>query len=158
MREQPRNLLPQFRRYLLIGGFNTIFGYCLFALLNWAFSGLGTYNYMYASVLSTLISISLAFLLYKWLVFRTKGNYLVEWVRFFGVYGASLLFTFSGLPILVTILRRNLQKPEHAPYIANAILTVIIVLFSFFGHKRISFRPSKTPSDSDSSAKTPSRL
>ena len=143
--------LPQFVRYLLVGGFNTLFGYVLFAVINWLFTGLGSYSYMYAAVLSTFIAISVAFLGYKWFVFRTKGNYLIEWIRCFGVYGASSLIGLGGLAILVPILRRHMHKPELAPYLAAAMLTGITVVFSFFGHKNVSFRqgPATTKSTED---------
>ena len=130
----------QFLRYILVGGFNTAFGYGLFALLNWSTTRLGSYNYMYASVLASLMSITLAFLGYKWFVFRTRGNYLIEWMRCLGVYGSSVLITLAGMPILVPLLRHNLQRPAQAPYIAGAVMTVIVMLFSFLGHKNISFR------------------
>ncbi|MGA9586539.1 MAG: GtrA family protein [Terracidiphilus sp.] len=132
--------LSRFIRYLLVGGFNTVFGYSLFALLAWSFRGLGSFSYMYAAVLSNLIAITVAFLGYKWFVFRTRGNYLIEWVRCVGVYGSSMAIGLVGLPILVPILRSHLQHSERAPYIAAAILTVITVIFSFLGHKNISFR------------------
>jgi hypothetical protein len=38
-------------------------------------------------------------------------------------------------------------KPEQAPYIAAAILSVVTVVLSFFGHKTISFR--QTPGRRD---------
>jgi putative flippase GtrA len=138
-------------RYLLVGGFNTAFGYSLFALLNWLFAGLGSFSYMYAAVLANLIAITVAFLGYKWFVFRTRGNYLTEWVRCVGVYGSSMAIGLVGLPILVPVLRAHFQHPERAPYIAAAVLTVITIAFSFFGHKGFSFRQrfvkggSKTP-------------
>jgi putative flippase GtrA len=130
----------QFIRYLLVGGFNTVFGYSLFALLNWSFTGLGSYSYMYAAVLSNLVAITVAFLGYKWFVFRTRGNYLIEWVRCVGVYSSSMAIGLVGLPILVPIVRGHLQHPAGAPYVAAAILSVITVIFSFLGHKNISFR------------------
>ncbi len=136
--------LPQFVRYVLVGGFNTVFGYGLFALLNWSFTELGSYSYMYAAVLANFIAISIAFLGYKWFVFRTRGNYLREWIRCFGVYGSSALIGLAGLPILVPILRRTLGKPELASYIAAALMTVVTVVFSFVGHKNISFRQKLT--------------
>jgi putative flippase GtrA len=148
--------VQEFTRYILVGGFNTVFGYGLFALLNWLFSGLGAYNYMYAAILAYPIAISVAFLGYKWFVFRTRGNYLVEYIRCFAVYGSSALINLVGLPILVPILRRSMHKPEPAPYIAAAILTVVTVVFSFLGHKNISFRPSREDVDADSNSKTPS--
>jgi putative flippase GtrA len=132
--------VEQFVRYIVVGGFNAVFGYGLYALLTWSFRGLGSYNYMYAAVLGNVIAISVAFLGYKWFVFRTRGNYLVEWIRCFGVYGGSTLIGLAGLPILVRILRHTLQKPEQAPYIAGAMLMIVTVLFSFLGHKNFSFR------------------
>ncbi len=127
-------------RYLVVGGFNTIFGYGMFAVLNWLFTGHGSYSYLLASFLASLIAITIAFLGYKWFVFKTRGNYFVEWIRCVGVYGTTMLIGLAGLPVLVPILRRHLHQPERASYIAAAIMTVITVLFSFFAHKNISFR------------------
>lgn len=130
----------QFVKYVAVGGFNTAFGYGVFALLNWLLTGLGSYSYMYAAVPATLIAVTVAFLAYKWFVFQTRGNYLIEWVRCIGVYGSSMVITLVGLPILVPILRAHLANPNEAPYIGMAIMTVVTVIFSFFGHKNISFR------------------
>jgi putative flippase GtrA len=138
--KQPHIPLPEFVRYVLVGGFNTVFGYGVFALLNWLFTGLSSYSYMYAALLANLITVTVAFLGYKWIVFRTRGNYLVEWIRCVGVYSGSIFIGLAGLPILVSLLRRYLNKPVQAPYIAAALLMVITVIFSFFGHKTISFR------------------
>ena len=135
--------LPQFARYLLVGGFNTLFGYGMFALLTWIFRCLGTYAYMLAAVISNVLAISVAFLGYKWFVFRTHGNYLVEWLRCFVVYGGNALIGLAALPILVAILRRALYKPDQAPYLAGAILTATAIIVSFFGHKKFSFRPKR---------------
>jgi putative flippase GtrA len=128
-------------RYLLVGGFNTVFGYGLFALLNWAFTGMGSYSYMYAAILANPIAITVAFLGYKWFVFRTSGNYLIEWIRCLGVYSSTMLVSLVGLPVLVPILRTMLGSPIRAPYFAAAIMTCVTVLIGFWGHKRISFRP-----------------
>ena len=131
----------QFIRYLLVGGFNTIFGYGLFALLNWLFTDrLGPYSYMYACLLASPISITVAFLGYKWFVFRTNGNYVVEWFRCLGVYGSSTIIGLAGMPILVPILRAHLSEPEQASYLAGALLTAVTVVFSFIGHKNVSFK------------------
>lgn len=128
-------------RYLLVGGFNTIFGYGLFAFLNWLFTGrLGTYSYMYASFLSSIISITAAFLGYKWFVFRTHGNYLAEWIRCVGVYGTSTLLGLAAMPLLVSILQQLMTRRALASYVAGAILTCMTIVFGFFGHKNVSFR------------------
>ena len=127
-------------RYVLVGGFNTAFGFSVFALLNWLFRGLGSFAYMYAWALANILAISAAFLAYKWFVFRTRGNYLIEWLRCFSVYGSGMLFGAVALPITVTILRRMMHRPELAPYLAGALLTVVTIILSFLGHRHFSFR------------------
>lgn len=135
-----RKTLSQFVRYVLVGGFNTLFGYGVFALLTWLFRGLGRFSYMYAAVLTNVVAITVAFLGYKWFVFRTKGNYLAEWIRCFGVYGGNALLGLAALPILTELLRHHLARPETAPYLGAALLTVLGVAVSFVGHKKITFR------------------
>lgn len=150
MKPNSHKSLGQLVRYIVVGGFNAVFGYGLFALLTWSFRGLGPYSYMYAAVLGNFVAISMAFLGYKWFVFRTRGNYLIEWIRCFGVYGSSALVGLAGLPILVPILRHVLHRPERAPYIAGALLMIVTVLFSFFGHKHVSFRQKHFEEDPES--------
>lgn len=130
----------QFIRYLLVGGFNTLFGFCVFALLNWLFRNFGSFAYMYAWLLANVIAITAAFLAYKWFVFKTRGNYLIEWLRCFGVYGSGLLFGAVALPITVTVLRRVMQRADLAPFVGAALLTSVTVILSFLGHSKFSFR------------------
>ena len=105
---------------------------------------------------ANFIAISVAFLGYKWFVFRTRGNYLIEWIRCFGVYGTSALIGLAGLPILVPILRHVLHRPEQAPYIAGALLMIVTVVFSFLGHKNFSFRQKHVEEDVKSNSEIPS--
>jgi putative flippase GtrA len=156
MKPHSHKSVDQFVRYIAVGGFNTVFGYGLFALLTWSFRGLGSFNYMYAAVLANVIAISVAFLGYKWFVFRTRGNYLIEWIRCFGVYGSSALIGLAALPVLVPILRHVLRGPEQAPYIAGATLMIVTVLFSFLGHKNFSFRQKHVEEDEKSHSEIPS--
>jgi len=138
----------EFFRYLLVGGFNTVFGYGLFALLNWLLRRVPA-GYLLATLLSSLIAITVAFLGYKWFVFRTKGHYLREWLRCVGVYGTSMVLNLAGMAVLVPLLRRHMQRPQAASYLAAALMLVVTVIFSFIGHKTISFR--QTLADSDGS-------
>jgi putative flippase GtrA len=137
--EKTHRTVWQFARFLLVGGFNTVFGYGLFALLNWVLTRV-PYGYLLATLFSNLIAITVAFLGYKWFVFRTKGNYLREWVRCVGVYGTSMVIGLIGMAILVPILRRHMARPQAASYLAAALLLVVTVCFSFFGHRNVSFR------------------
>ncbi len=84
----------------------------------------------------------MAFLGYKWFVFRTRGQYLREWLRCLSVYGTSMVFALIMLPPLTLALRHWFGRSQMASNVAAAILTVITVFVSYFGHKHFSFRRS----------------
>ena len=118
----------QFGRYLLVGAWNTLFGYGSYAFFTAILSPMIPYSYIFASVISSLLNISVSYLGYKWFVFKTKGNYLQEWIRCVAVYSGGILFTVVTLPVLVTLIRRNTRFFTQAPYIAGAILTAFMVV------------------------------
>ena len=134
----------QFGRYLVVGVWNTAFGYATFVFFTAILDRFVPQSYMLASVISSFINISVSFLGYKWFVFKTKGNYLREWMRCVGVYGGNTLFGLAVLPLLVYGIRHQFHLQRQAPYIAGALLTVLTVVVSFFGHKHFSFKPSAT--------------
>ncbi|MGD0227387.1 MAG: GtrA family protein [Terriglobia bacterium] len=136
----------QFGRYLLVGAWNTLFGYSTFAALTALLKPYIPQSYILAAVLSSVLNISVAFLGYKWFVFRTKGNYLREWVRCLAVYGSSMVVGIGALPIVVWVIRLTSRFDRQAPYLAGALVTVFGVIYNFLGHKEFSFRPvSKVP-------------
>jgi putative flippase GtrA len=126
-------------RYLAVGACNTAFGYGCFALFTLLLTPIFSYGYVLASLVANVFSITFAFLGYKWFVFKTKGNYLKEWIRCVGVYAGSMVFSVAALPIVVGIIRRQTNYNRSAPYIAGAIVLVFSFIFSFFGHRHISF-------------------
>ena len=136
-----RHLPPaQFGRYLLVGAWNTVFGYGSYAFFTAILSPMIPHSYIAACVISSLLNISVSFLGYKWFVFKTKGNYLREWIRCVGVYSGGILFCALALPVLVLIIRRSTRYDAQAPYIAGALLTAFMVVYSFVGNKKFSFR------------------
>jgi putative flippase GtrA len=133
----------QFLRYLLVGGWNTVFGYgCFFLANRWLATVMTAYSYLVASLLSSLVAITVAFLGYKWFVFRTRGNYLREWLRTLAVYSGSILISTLALAPLVGLIRHTTRYQTQAPYIAGAILAAFNVFSSFLGHRHFSFRKS----------------
>jgi len=136
-----RHIPPgQFAIYLLVGAWNTLFGYGTFAFFTAILSPLIPHSYIVASLISSPLNITISYLGYKWFVFKTKGNYLREWIRCIGVYSGGILFGVLALPALVMVIQRNTQFVVEAPYIAGALLTAFMVVLSFFGHKKFSFR------------------
>jgi putative flippase GtrA len=171
------NLFPagQFVRYIGVGIFNTVFGYLTFAVVLTLLNVLLPAHLLYltvilASILSTPLNITVAYFGYKFLVFRTKGNYLGEWLKCFAVYGTGMI---PGL-IALSALTRFLQSTIHAHaaslhvflsaaerhlsgrplvflqhiatgkamagYIAGALVIGLSTIYSFVGHKKVTFR------------------
>lgn len=133
----------QFGSYLVVGAFNTLFGYASYAALTAVLAPRIPASYLPATLISSPINITVAFLGYKWFVFRTKGNYLKEWARCFAVYFSGILGGLVLLPIVVTALRYGLGMRKSAPYVAGALITVFGVMYNFLGHKKFSFRRSR---------------
>jgi putative flippase GtrA len=138
----------QFLRYLIVGGWNTLFSYASFAVLTALLTPLIPKAYIVASALASLINITVSYLGYKWFVFKTRGNYVREWLRAVAVYSTAILISIATLPVLVFLIRRLSHLDKSAPYLAGALLTAFSVIYSFLGHKRFSFgiegNPQKT--------------
>jgi len=135
----------QFFRYLLVGIWNTGFGYGLFALFTYLLSRRWPqYGYIPASLFSSVFSITVAFFGYKLFVFKTKGNYLKEWLRCVAVYGSSIAIGLAILPCAVFLIRHATVLDEKAPYLAAALMTGFSTIYNFLGHKKFSFRAPET--------------
>lgn len=130
----------QLGRYLLVGIWNTLFAYGSYALLTALLARYIPASYLLASLLSSVLNITVSFLGYKWFVFKTKGNYLKEWTRCLLVYSTSIIFGLAALPPIVWAVSYLSNNPASAPYVAGAILLGINLIISFLGHKKFSFR------------------
>jgi len=130
----------QFFSYLVVGGFNTLFGFGVYALLTAVLQKRFPHGYIVANLLASFISITFSYLGYKWFVFKTKGNYLREWLRAVAVYSSAILIGTALLPVFVFCIRRTSGFDHAAPYLAGALLTGFTAVYSFLGHKNFSFR------------------
>jgi putative flippase GtrA len=136
-----RHIPPgQLGRYLLIGGWNTVFGYATYSALTALLTPRVRYAYVVASILGSLLNITVAFLGYKWFVFKTQGNYFREWIRCVAVYSGGIVVGTAALPFVVMFIRRASRFDAGAPYIAGAILMGLATIYNFIGHKNFSFR------------------
>ena len=117
--------------YLVIGGWNTVFGYGVWAVLQYL---LGDHvHYLVVVVLSWPIAVLNAYLGYRIVVFQSDGSMLRELPRFSLVYVATLLVNLALLPLALSTLPLNI-------YVIQALFTACVVVASFLAHKYFSFR------------------
>jgi putative flippase GtrA len=134
----------QFFRYILVGIWNTAFGYSIFALFTYVLSRRWPhYGYIPSSILSSMVGITVSFFGYKRFVFKTKGNYLREWLRCLAVYGSGITFNWVTLPCVVFLIRRTTTIDKYAPYIAAGLVMGFTTLYTFVGHVKFSFRTTE---------------
>ncbi len=139
-------------RYLLVGAWNTLFGYGCFFVVAWLFLKFMPLHPSLAASIASLAAasanITVSFIGYKFLVFKTKNNFLREFARSFLVYLPTMVISAIAIAPLTSILRRVLPHyAQQAPYVAGALLICFTVVISFFGHKHISFRDTSSAHD-----------
>jgi putative flippase GtrA len=129
-------------RFLIVGAWNALFAFGLFALLTYLLTPRMPSPYaaaMTASVVGTVICITVSFICHKLFVFRTRGNFLKEYGRSFVVYGGASLANLILLPLVMAALNLFGAPLTAASYLAGAILQAGTVVVSFFGHKQYTF-------------------
>jgi putative flippase GtrA len=128
--------------YLVIGVWNTIFGYAIYALFTYILDRYAVrFSYMYAYFFGNIISITQAFVAHKYIVFKSKGNFFEEYKKCWIVYGSAILISLFLLPIFVyfssLILPDRYQTFDK--YLGGIVTTGIVAVVSFIGHKNITF-------------------
>lgn len=142
-----RRVLPagEVIRFLLVGGFNTVFSialaYVFIFPVEFLFPKLHrAADTTIANYAALPIAITVAFLFYKWFVFRTRGNYLKEWLRVFAVYGVSLPFPVVVIPVATSLFLSLHLNPHLASLLALISNSGVIACYSYFAHKKFSFK------------------
>lgn len=118
-------------RYLIIGAFNTFFGYSVFAVL-WMLWG-RSLHYIVILSLSHVLSVTCAFFGYRIFVFRKKGGGWGDFFRFNMVYIGAFAFNIVVLPILIEGIHLH-------PLVAQALVVGLTVVASYILHRRFSFK------------------
>ena len=115
-------------RYLMAAG--------SISVLSWAMVALGLWfgwHYMVATVFSQVAPIPVAFPLYRRFVFQSTGSLRGDLSRFLVVWGSGMIAPIAAAPVLVEGLRMN-------PVVAQVVITVVVAIGSFLGHRFFSFR------------------
>ena len=168
-----------FVRYLIAGCVNTLVGYCTFLVCLHLLGRVIAVRYLYlaaplASVISTPVNITLAYFGYKFFVFRTRGNYLMEWLKCFAVYGTGMIPGLFALGALTRVFQRLIhshaavlhaalrtveahlsgpllhatQRAAASKNIAGSLAGAIVIgfttIYSFVGHRNVTFKAART--------------
>ncbi len=118
-------------RFFLAGGLNTLVGLGVFPFLYLTLAD-NHLHYMVILCISQVICISFAYLTNKLLVFRTKGNYLVEFSKFVTFHLSYFVANLLALPLMVASFDVN-------PVMAQSIFAAAVIASSYFWHSRITF-------------------
>ena len=117
-------------KYLYVGAWNTIFGYTVGILVYKSIIQIS--NIIIVGIVSNMLSISMSFLTYKLIVFRTQGNWLREYLKCYMVYGFLALLSILFLWIFVDNFQLNI-------WVSQGLVIVMTVLISYLGHKKFTF-------------------
>jgi putative flippase GtrA len=117
-------------RYLLVGGANTVFGYCSGVFLYEILSSV--LNIVFIAILINIVNISASFLTYKLFVFKSQSPWWKEYLRSYLVYGGSAMVGVALIWLLVDVW--------HIPFwIAQAIVILLTVTLSYLGHSKYTY-------------------
>lgn len=120
---------------MIAGAVNTGVGLLMYPFLYFALSkhGLG---YLQILIVSQIVCISVAFLTNKYFVFKTRGNFLVEIIKFVWFHGMYLVANLIALPIMV-------EKFGANPVIAQTVFAAAVIVSSYFWHNKVTFSEKK---------------
>jgi putative flippase GtrA len=128
-------------RYLLVGAWNTVFGFGVFALLQLTLGD--SINYIFLLAIAQVVATLNAFTGYRLLVFRVQGDVLRDLARFSTVYLGAFAVNLAALPLLV-------ELAGVPVLIAQAGVVGATVVASYFMHRGFSFRrPEPTVAEGD---------
>ncbi len=118
-------------RFLLVGGFNTVFAYGVFAFL-FAFIKL---PYLWALIVQYFITINVSVLTMRYYVFRSEGNFLTEYCKAWSVYILMFIFNSVALSFLVEICHITELYAQALYLTISTILTYVLHKYFSFLHK-----------------------
>jgi putative flippase GtrA len=126
--------------FLIVGGLNTAIGFALFAAFDVTVGRFvdeitnRTIGSLATLACAHVVSVIIAFVLYRRFVFRVRGHVWRDLARFESVYLLSIGINAVVLPILVA-----LGVPR---ILAQLCILIVTTLISYFGHRSFSFRRS----------------
>jgi putative flippase GtrA len=123
--------LPQQLRFLLAGGYNTLFAYATFGALFLLFGR--QVHYLLIGLITNVVAVISAFVVHRKFVFRSTDQWQTTFIRFYLSQLVALGFGMVGLYALVECARLN-------PLVAQAVIITLSVVLTYVLHRNFSFR------------------
>ena len=117
-------------RYLVIGFYNTFFGYLIFILLFYSFAVIVNHSLLLG--ICHLISSTNNFFLYRAFVFKIRKNMLKTYFRFNVVYLLIYLINLVLFLTLTKVLSWNI-------YLSQGLIVILIAILGYILNKNYSF-------------------
>ncbi|MDJ0396504.1 GtrA family protein [Rhodococcus sp. G-MC3] len=117
--------------FAVVGVVNTIIGYLMFVL--WSLILDNDQLYQVAVVGAYSVTVTVAFVLHRTLVFRVHGHLARDFGAFVAVNSGGLALNLLLGTFLVSIL-------DWPPLPTQALVMAVVAAMSFFGHRHLSFR------------------
>lgn len=127
--------IPQSIRFILVGVYNTVFGYILFSALYFAIGN--NIHYSLILLISYLIGILNNFIVFKIFVFNTKGNWIKECFTTYLSY--SVIYPVNAFLLFISIDLYGLSV-----YVGQAVAVIIMPIITYFILKRFAFKKKKS--------------
>ena len=121
-------------RYLLVGFYNTLFGYLTFVLIFYNFSDVASHSLLLG--ITHFIAVTNNFFTYRRLVFNLKENLLKSYFKFNQIYLLIYIINLILFLLFTKIMNVNL-------YLAQGLILILITILGYFMNKNYSFAIKK---------------
>jgi putative flippase GtrA len=129
-----REMWPRHRQkvmYLIVGGWNSLFTYCCFAVLYFLLHE-RLASWAILTLVWAIASVN-GYIGFRYLVFKPARHAVVEYIRYQVVYLPILGFNLLAFPLALTYT-------SLSPYIIQALIAVVAIVAAYVGNKYFAFR------------------
>ena len=119
-------------RFIAVGAVNSGWGLLSFPIFYWIATPFGI-GYIPVLIFTYAFNTLFSFATQKYLVFKSGGNHLKQFLKFCSLQGVILVINLIALPLLVTLLKLN-------PVISQTLIALLFMVISYFFHKKITFK------------------
>jgi len=117
-------------RYLIAGAFNTGVGYVTPLVLYQFFAP--QFSAAVISAFAAFLAISVAFLVYRSFVFKSEGNFVLQYAKCYLVYGSIYTFGVGAIWLLVDVGGLNY-------FLVQTVINTVVIVLSYISHKYFTF-------------------